>query len=85
MYAPFADRKESHDEQGQELEEEHGEEASSEDAEGKASGEEGQEVATPVHVGWLTSIRRRQSSTNRFVASCHAQVVSISATAAVRC
>jgi hypothetical protein len=48
-YAPFIDRKESHGDQGQELEEEHGEEESAKDAEGKASGEEGQEVATGVN------------------------------------
>jgi hypothetical protein len=45
MQATSTDREESHGDQGQELEEEHGEEAGSKDAEGKAAGEEGQEVA----------------------------------------
>jgi hypothetical protein len=41
MHGRFIDRKEQRGDQGQELEEEHGEEASPKDAEGKASREEG--------------------------------------------
>lgn len=43
--APFTGWKESIGDQGQELEEEHGEEATAEDAEGEASGEAGQALA----------------------------------------
>ncbi|HST19160.1 MAG TPA: hypothetical protein VLK36_16055 [Gaiellaceae bacterium] len=51
------DRKESHGDEGQELEEKHGEKATSEDAEGEASGEEGQEIATSLK-GRLTFLER---------------------------
>ena len=45
MHAPLIERKEPDGDQGQELKEEHGEEASPKNAEGEASGETGQEVA----------------------------------------
>jgi hypothetical protein len=44
MYAMFTDREELHGHEGQELEEEHGEEARSEDAEGETASEARQEV-----------------------------------------
>ena len=50
MHAPLIDRKEPDGDQGQELKEEHGEEASPKDAEGEASGEKGEEVAPESRV-----------------------------------